>query len=213
MHVHEGSIPGDRPNGPGPARLGRPAGPGTLARTGAAPPRYAFRSGVTPHPDRVPGSHAPAIEAIAAEMAAATTAPARLEVALGAIELGADLHDAGWWWEAQEAWEIPWRTWAVDDPRARLLRALVQDAAAWLQLERGRPGGVRRLMARAARNREGAIAAGTRWRHWLGLDHHERQRSVTAYLLRCEERGAHDPGAFPALPLRFPVRRLSCGGG
>jgi predicted metal-dependent hydrolase len=119
-----------------------------------------------------------------------------------AIVLGADLHDGGWWWEAHEAWELAWRAWPRESPRARLLQALIQDAAAWLQLERGRPAGVARLLARAAANRRRALADAPADRTWLGLDHVRRHEQVADYLAG---RSGHDAGAFPALPARFPA--------
>ncbi len=120
-----------------------------------------------------------------------------------AIRLGADLHDGGWWWEAHEAWEVPWKRWDRLEPRARLLQALVQDAAAFLQRERGREAGVARLRRRAAANRAAALAAAPARATWLGLDHANRERAMAAWAAG----RTGGPDAFPRLPTGFGEQR------
>jgi uncharacterized protein len=75
-----------------------------------------------------------------------------------------DLYNAGYFWEAHEAWEGLWRQ-AGPGPDRELLQALIQLAAAAVQLRRGRPDGAARLIARA-RGHLAAAGPGPR----LGLD-------------------------------------------
>lgn len=61
---------------------------------------------------------------------------------------GADLFDAGAWWDAHEAWEAVWKTYPGSD-RA-YLKGLIQLAAVNHHLASGRTRGARRLLDTAS---------------------------------------------------------------
>lgn len=75
-----------------------------------------------------------------------------------------DLYNAGYPWEAHEVWEGLWRQ-AEPGPVRELLQAIIQLAAAAVQLRRGRPDGAARIIARARAHLE-AAGSGPQ----LGLD-------------------------------------------
>jgi hypothetical protein len=64
---------------------------------------------------------------------------------------GVDLYNAGFFWEAHEAWEGVWRAAAEEPDQHRFLQALIQCAAACLKAHMGNPEAARRLAARALR--------------------------------------------------------------
>jgi uncharacterized protein len=66
---------------------------------------------------------------------------------------GVTLFDAGRYWDAHEAWEIPWRA-AIGSEKA-LLQALILWAAALHQHRRGVLRGARTLLSRALKKLEG----------------------------------------------------------
>jgi len=81
---------------------------------------------------------------------------------------GVELFNAGYYWEAHEAWEGLWLAHGRRGPTAAVLQGLIKLAAAALKVREGRPGGVRSLANRAADHFAEAIAgAGD---HQLGLD-------------------------------------------
>lgn len=81
---------------------------------------------------------------------------------------GVELFNAGYYWEAHEAWEGLWMAHGRRGPTAAVLQGLIKLAAAALKVREGRPAGVRSLARRAADHFAEAIAeAGG---HQLGLD-------------------------------------------
>jgi hypothetical protein len=81
---------------------------------------------------------------------------------------GIDLFNAGFYWEAHEAWESLWHAHGRRGPIAEVLQALIKLAAAGVKVREGRPGGVRTHASRAAILFARARAqAGP---HLLGLD-------------------------------------------
>ncbi|MDG3002690.1 DUF309 domain-containing protein [Paludisphaera mucosa] len=63
---------------------------------------------------------------------------------------GVDLFNAGFYWEAHEAWEALWHAHGRRGPVALLLKGLIKMAAAGVKVRQGRPAGVRSHAARAA---------------------------------------------------------------
>jgi hypothetical protein len=63
------------------------------------------------------------------------------------------LFDAGRYWDAHEAWEVPWRAAAGSDKA--LLQVLILWAAALHQHRKGLAAGARTLLSRALRKLEG----------------------------------------------------------
>lgn len=106
-------------------------------------PPYRHDPGRTPHPTRDPRGHSygvPAPPAEAFDPAHGADAPA--------FRRGIALFDAGYFWEAHEAWEAPWRATPRGAPGRVLLQGLIQVAAAMLKRRAGRHGVARRLAAR-----------------------------------------------------------------
>jgi hypothetical protein len=111
---------------------------------GRSLPPYAYVPGVTPHPTRAPGGHA---------FGAATVAPYALPAERWADNdeylWGVDLYNAGYFWEAHEAWEGLWRLAPASDPsQRRFLQGLIQCAAACLKAAAGDVQAAGRLAAR-----------------------------------------------------------------
>ncbi|MFK7960154.1 MAG: DUF309 domain-containing protein [Phycisphaerales bacterium] len=152
------------------------------------------RPGRTVHPARRAESPVPQVDALAAGWPPAREAartllpdgpPAELDlggldpVHAAAIAAGIDLHEGGAWWEAHEAWEIPWRAWPVGDSRRPLVQALIIDAATWLAMDGGRVAGVRRLRDRSAKRRAEIDPSAAKF---AGIDHRERERTVDVFV-------------------------------
>ncbi len=110
-------------------------------------PAYAHRLGVTPHPVTDPRGHsfgiAP-VHAVILHSDIATNWPACTPYLWGA-----DLFNHGYWWEAHEAWEEPWKALDRESIEARFLQGLIQVAAAALQHANGQHAGAARLLDRA----------------------------------------------------------------
>jgi uncharacterized protein len=91
-------------------------------------PRYAFVPGESAHPRRAePGAHG----------------LAEPEDETVAVLFGIDLFNHGYFWEAHEIWEGPWRAAPEGSDRRLFLKALIRLAAAALKLRSGSPAGVR----------------------------------------------------------------------
>jgi hypothetical protein len=127
-------------------------------------PPYAYvPGGPWPHPTRSPDGHrfgkpeAPAPPIVDDDW---ESSPAFLG--------GVELFNAGYYWEAHEAWESLWHTHGRRGPTAEVLQALIKLAAAGVKAREGRPPGVRTHAARAAALFDRAREAGGR--HRLGLD-------------------------------------------
>jgi hypothetical protein len=81
---------------------------------------------------------------------------------------GIELFDAGFYWEAHEAWEVLWHAAGRLGPTADILRGLIKLAAAGIKVRERREPGVRTHSRRAAvcfasARRQGGV-------HQLGLD-------------------------------------------
>jgi hypothetical protein len=81
---------------------------------------------------------------------------------------GVELFDAGFYWEAHEAWESLWHAAGRRGPTADGLRGLIKLAAAGIKVRERREGGVRTHARRAAECF--ASARGQGGVHQLGLD-------------------------------------------
>lgn len=81
---------------------------------------------------------------------------------------GVELFNAGYYWEAHEAWESLWHAHGRHGATAEVLKALIKLAAAGVKVREGRPAGTRTHASRAADLFEAACrTGGTRC---LGLD-------------------------------------------
>jgi len=80
---------------------------------------------------------------------------------------GVELFNAGYYWEAHEAWEALWHAHGRLGPTATVLKGLIKLAAAGVKIREGRAYGARTLALRAAAHFADAAESGS-WR--LGLD-------------------------------------------
>lgn len=107
-------------------------------------PAYAYLPGRDPHPTRDPAGHSHGIEE------ETVTAPTAADFRRCADYLfGIDLYNHGYHWEAHEVWEGLWH--ATGDPVQREhFQALIQAAAAGVQIRLGHESGRSRLARRAS---------------------------------------------------------------
>jgi len=84
------------------------------------------------------------------------------------FDRGISLFDAGYYWEAHEAWEALWHAAGRRGPTADILRGLIKLAAAGIKVRERREGGVRTHARRAAECFASARRGGGP--HQLGLD-------------------------------------------
>jgi hypothetical protein len=108
-------------------------------------PPYAFVPGRSPHPTSDPAGHS---------FGARPAPPARLEpgtwTASEPYLYGLDLFNAGYYWEAHEAWEGLWHACGRKGTTADFLKGLIRLAAAGVKHLAGKPQGVRSHALRAA---------------------------------------------------------------
>lgn len=147
-------------------------------------PPYAFvPGGPWPHPTASPRGHGAGIPRTAAppiEPGGWNRSPAYLR--------GLALFNAGYYWEAHEAWESLWLAHGRRGPTADVLRALIKLAAAGVKVRERQPHGVIVHARRAA----GLLAAARAeaGRRQLGLDLDQ----AAAIALRIAEAPPMDPG-------------------
>ncbi len=101
-------------------------------------PAYRHIPGVTPHPERHADGHSYGLSI--ANASAVSTENWRKHVS---YLHGIDLYHAGYFWEAHEAWEGPWKQASPDSLEANLLQALILNAAALLKVHMGNAAGAR----------------------------------------------------------------------
>jgi hypothetical protein len=124
-------------------------------------PPYSFVPGHGfPHPVTDPAGHLhgrePVAPLAAAEIAALPVDPVgRREAITSWLTLNPhwlhaiDLFNAGYYWEAHEAWESLWHVLGRTTPEARLVQGLIRLAAACVKIREGSPEGVKRHTLRA----------------------------------------------------------------
>lgn len=108
-------------------------------------PPYSYVPSAYPHPISDPRGHG------CAGPTPADRLPPAAELLRDQTFLWAcDLFDAGYYWEAHEAWEALWKlALPVDSSAADFLKALIKLAAAAVKAREGRIAGVRRHAQRA----------------------------------------------------------------
>ena len=97
---------------------------------------------------------------------------------------GVELFNAGYYWEAHEAWEALWHAHGRQGATATVLKGLIKLAAAGVKIREGRPVGARTHAARAAEHFAEALSIDGR--NQLGLDLHE-------WIKNAESIAAHPP--------------------
>jgi hypothetical protein len=109
-------------------------------------PPYSYVSGHgLPHPVNDPAGHLSVAREQAHELptdAALLTENPRWLYAL-------DLFNAGFYWEAHEAWEAFWHVFGRTSPQAQFIQGLIHLAAAAVKIREGKPAGVARHAQRA----------------------------------------------------------------
>jgi hypothetical protein len=140
----------------------------TLPLTRYAParelPPYAYVPGHgLPHPVNDPGGHLYATRdsthespISSAALAVLPIEPATRRHARAAVLAGnsqwlfaLDLMNAGFYWEAHEAWESFWHVLGRTTPEARCVQGLIHLAAACVKIREGKPAGVKSHTQRA----------------------------------------------------------------
>lgn len=113
-------------------------------------PPYAYLPGAYPHPtqDEQGHSYDPSGEP---EPKIPPVDPKRWRES-AAYLLGCDLYNYGYWWEAHEAWEGPWRSCRRDPLQGHFLQALIQISARALKLRSGNRAGAILLGERSERH-------------------------------------------------------------
>ena len=148
-------------------------------------PPYTYVPGLAPHPLRDPEGHSygHAEESVdAPDIDRPEDSPQFLR--------GVALFNAGYYWEAHEAWEGLWLAAGRTTPLARFLKGLIKLAAAGVKVREGVPSGVERHANRAAELFDGAVDTFPE-RRVLGLDPGGLSafaRRVAAVPPTCEQR-------------------------
>jgi uncharacterized protein len=106
-------------------------------------PRYAYVPGRDPHPTRAEAGHSYGIA-----QPLSRHLPSERWADNAEYLWGVDLYNAGFFWEAHEAWEGLWRSAERDPHQRRFLQGLIQCAAACLKAVAGDATASRRLTAR-----------------------------------------------------------------
>jgi hypothetical protein len=128
-------------------------------------PAYTYvPGGPWPHPSR---AREAADDPGAKVLQRAPTAPQEL-AGSPLFGRGIELFDAGYYWEAHEAWEVLWHAAGRRGPTADVLRGFIKLAAAGIKVRERREAGVRTHARRAAECF--ASARGQGGVHQLGLD-------------------------------------------
>lgn len=127
-------------------------------------PRYAYVPGEHPHPTGDPAGHS---------YTGAPEPPAPYHAARDwehndEYLFGVDLYNAGFLWEAHEAWEGLWHSAKHDALQAEFLQGLIQCAASALKVRMKQPAGVVKLAGHGL-GRLARVAEQTRG-EYMGLD-------------------------------------------
>jgi uncharacterized protein len=139
--------------------------------TGRFPPYSYVPGGPWPHPSRSPDGHSFGRPNGPAAPVCGVRSPRFLH--------GVDLFDAGYYWEAHEAWEALWHAEGRRGPTADLLKGLIKLAAAGVKVREGQEHGVRIHARRAAECFASARDAGGVQQLGLDLDEWvERARAI-----------------------------------
>ena len=161
------------------------------------PPYTYVPGGRWPHPSASPEGHSRHVRQIPAAAIADgnwSASPAYLR--------GLALFNAGYYWEAHEAWESLWHAHGRRGAVAMVIQALIKLAAAGVKVREGRPGGVRSHALGAALLFEESRRQGGRFQ--LGLDLQEwteRARAIADHPPSCQ--GPPEAPVFIAFDFRI----------
>jgi uncharacterized protein len=158
-------------------------------------PSYGYVPGLFPHPVSDPDGHSHG----AGPRVPPAADPSRWWESADYL-FGVDLFNAGYYWEAHEAWEGLWHACGRGGVAGDFLKGLIQTAAAGVKVRQGVPRGVASLAAGAAGYFRAVLAAlGREDARYFGLD--------VAGLVRFAEGLASQPPPEPTRPAP-PVERV-----
>ena len=151
-------------------------------------PPYAFVPGEHPHPTRDPRGHSYSAEA--GEAAVPSIEPEDWSDSVDYL-YGADLYNAGFLWEAHEAWEGLWHVSKHDPDQAQFIQGLIQCAAGCLKIRMGQPRGMQKLLEQGVGRLRGVVKQ--RGSSFMGLD-------ILEFAGALVEFGATDPQGIEGRP-------------
>jgi len=133
-------------------------------------PPYSYVPGRSPHPVADPAGHSYGQQ----PRSVAPLDPARWQPC-GEFCHALRLFDAGYYWEAHEAWEALWMATGRTGPDATALKGLIKLAAAGVKAREGNAAGIGRHARRAAEllrmaQSEMRTVGGDPPTYWAGLD-------------------------------------------
>ena len=109
---------------------------------------------------------------------------------------GVDLYNHGYWWEAHESWEGPWRLTELAGVQRSFLRGLIQAAVVHLKFEQRLARGFRRLRESGRAHLE-SVQRRVSGPVYMGLDVAAFLKRINAYYTNRELATPHDPRCFP----------------
>lgn len=153
-------------------------------------PPYRYVPGRAPHPTSDPAGHSygrpvevpPPLD------------PARWRDSAAYLH-GVDLYNAGFWWEAHEAWEGLWRLAGRSSETGRFLQGLIKAAAGLLKSEVGQHEGAAQFFREAASHLSDAPE------RYLGLDVPGLRAAIESCRIEAEAGRAIPPDRAPRLKL------------
>jgi hypothetical protein len=172
--------------------------PTPIANSNEPLPAYTFvPGGPWPHPIRSPQGHSFGRSALAVH-------PSDRDRGARSVAFlrGAELFNAGYYWEAHEAWEALWHAYGRSGPSADVLKAMIKLAASGVKVREGQEHGVRIHADRAA-----ALLRSVRQevgRHHLGLDLDELAERARLVAVN-PPRDPGPPGAAVSLVFAFRI--------
>ena len=168
-------------------------------------PPYTHIPGVTPHPIRDPAGHSYQPPCSLAEILESSRNESAVTLESLAREpefsWGATLFNAGYYWEAHEAWESLWHRAGRTGPTADLLKGLIKLAAAGVKLREHNADGVERHARRAC-----DLLASVE--NEILNSHCQTLTSAWPRLIALAERLVHQPPPFPEDQTGKPVAAL-----
>lgn len=150
-------------------------------------PPYAFVPGEHPHPTRDPRGHSYSEEG---EASVESVEPADWRGSADYL-YGVDLYNAGYLWEAHEAWEGLWHVSKHDAVQAQFIQGLIQCAAGCLKIRMGQKRGMNKLFEQGVGRLHGVMReVGDQY---MGV-------SITGFTGELLEFAATDPGTIEGRP-------------
>jgi hypothetical protein len=153
-------------------------------------PPYAYLPGRDPHPTGDPRGHSFG----RTEPPCCWLPPERWRDNADYL-FGCDLYNAGFLWEAHEAWEGLWHASKHDPDQAEFLQGLIQCAAASLKVLMQQPRGLEQLAERGTERL--ALVQRHRGTRYMGLDLLSFVRDFRAFAASAPD----DPGGRPRIEL------------